>query len=197
MSGATSASSINSILALQAAGAMTSTVGSYYSAISQKTTLESQANIADINARMAESSAQSALQQGQQQEISTRLKTAQLKSVQRVALAANGIDLGSDSAINTLTTTDVMGEIDANTINANAVRTAFGYRTQATNDRNEAMMRRATASSLSPIGAAVGTLLTESGKVASSWYTMKHGISLYGHGVAPKVSTATDSAAGE
>jgi hypothetical protein len=38
-----------------------------------------------------------------------------------------------------LTSTDVMGQIDKNTIAANAVRSAWGYRTQATSFQNEAL----------------------------------------------------------
>jgi hypothetical protein len=159
-------------LVLQGAGAAASTVGSYFASQSQKTALGAQADIADINARTAESTAQSALYQGQQQEIGARLKTAQLKSSQRTAMAANGIDLGSATATNILTSTDTMGEIDANTIAANAVRSAFGYRTQATNSQNEALMKRATGSAISPISAATSTLLTGAGQVAGSWYAL-------------------------
>ncbi|WP_186425096.1 virion core protein, T7 gp14 family [Cupriavidus metallidurans] len=160
-------------LALQGGGAAISTVGSYFSAQQQKSALGAQADIADINARTAESTAESALYQGQQQEISQRLKTAQLKSSQRTAMAANGIDLGSGSAVNVLTSTDTMGEIDANTIAANAVRSAFGYRTQATNFQNDALMKRTTASGISPITSAASTLLTGAGQVAGSWYKLK------------------------
>lgn len=161
-----------SALALQGAGAAASSVGSYFAAQSQKNALNAQADTADINARMAESTAQSALYQGQSQEISARLKTAQLKSSQRASMAANGIDLGSDTATNILTSTDTMGDIDANTIAANAVRLAFGYRTQATNFQNDALMRRANASGISPMASATSTLLTGAGQVASSWYSM-------------------------
>jgi len=157
-------------LALQGGGAINSAVGSYYAAQSQKAALSGQADIADINARTAESTAQSALYAGQQQEISSRLKTAQLKSSQRTSMAANGIDLGSGTATNILTTTDAMGEIDANTIAANAVRSAFGYRTQATNFQNDALMKRATAGAVSPISSAVSTLLSSAGQVAGNWY---------------------------
>lgn len=161
-----------SALALQGAGAAASTVGSYYAAQSQKNSLGAQADIADINARTSESAAQSALYQGQAQEISARLKTGQLKSSQRTSMAANGIDLGSGTATNILTSTDTMGEIDANTIAANAVRSAFGYRTQATNFQNEALMKRATAGAISPISPAISSLLTGAGQVAASWYAM-------------------------
>ena len=99
-----------------------------------------------------------------------RLQTSQLKGRQRASLAANGIDLGSQTAVNILTTTDVMGEIDANTVAANAVRSAWGYRTQGQNFKNDAAMKRVTARTINPGMAAATTLMSEAGQVAAAWY---------------------------
>ncbi len=159
-------------LALMAAGAASNVAGSYFSARGQQSALRYQADIADTNARLSELSAQSELVRGQREEQASRLRTAQLKSSQRVALAANGIDLGQGSAAEILTSTDYMGEVDANTIAANAVRQAWGYRTQGMNYQNEALMRRATASAINPGMTAATTLLSEAGRVASAWYGM-------------------------
>jgi hypothetical protein len=160
-------------LATQAAGAASSTVGSYYSARTSKTNLELQSSLADTNAKIAELGAQSALMQGEREEQKSRLQTAQLKSTQRTAMAANGIDLGEGSAAQVLTSTDLMGEIDASTIKANAARSAWGYRTQAVNEQNQATMSRAAASAISPGGYAFGSLLGSAGDVAKSWYQFK------------------------
>ena len=42
---------------------------------------------------------------------------------------------------------------------ANAVRSAWGYRTQAVNFENEALTKRATAGAINPFGSAAGSLL--------------------------------------
>lgn len=159
-------------MAVMGASAASSAIGSYYSAKTQAANLAGQAAIADINAQVAENTAQSALLAGQREEQSSRLRTAQLKSTQRTGMAANGIDLGSDTALNILTTTDLMGEADANTIAANAVRSAWGYRTQGANYKAEAAGARATASGISPTTAAASSLLGSAGNVASSWYSL-------------------------
>lgn len=159
-------------IALQAFGAGSSAVGSFYSARNAKTALTYQAQIADINAQIADLGARSELLRGQREEQRVRLNTAGLKGRQRASLAASGVDLGSQSAVNILTSTDVMGEIDANTVAANAVRSAWGYQTQAMNQRNEATTKRATASAISPVLAAGTSLLNDAGRVASSWYTL-------------------------
>jgi len=188
----------------QIGGGVTSAVGSYFSAATQKATLKGQAAIADanariadanasavrttadVNARIAELGAQSALLQGQQQVGALTLKAGQLKSRQRASLAANGIDLGVGNAAEIQASTDIMSEIDRNTIEANAVRSAWGYRTQAVNFQNEALMaqsngwayrtdaenKRATAGGINPLGSATGSLLGSAASVAGSWYSL-------------------------
>lgn len=160
-------------LALQASGALMGVISSYYGAKSQKSTLRYQAEIAEINAGLAELSAQNEILAGQREEQKARLRTGGIKAGQRVAMAANGIDMAnSPTAQNILNSTDILGEIDAQTIQANALRSAWGYRTQATNLENEAAMGRATASGISPGTAALSSMLTGAGQVASSWYSL-------------------------
>jgi hypothetical protein len=167
----------------QIGGAASSAIGSYFSAATQKEVLKGQAAVADINARIAEQGAQSALYQGQQQVGALTLKAGQLKSSQRTAMAANGIDLGTGNAAEIQASTDIMREIDKNTLELNALMNAWGYRTQAMNLQNEALTKRATAGLISPFGSAASSLLGSAGSVASSWYAFnKSGASsgLYG-----------------
>lgn len=161
-----------SAMAAMGASAASSTIGSYYSAKTQRANLAGQAAIAEINAQLSEQAAQTALAAGQREEQSSRLRTAQLKSGQRVALAANGVDLGSDTAVNILTSTDFMGESDANTLASNAVRNAWGYRTQGANYRSEALVSQATASGISPGMSAASSLLGSASSVATNWYSL-------------------------
>jgi activator of 2-hydroxyglutaryl-CoA dehydratase len=157
---------------LMAIGAIGSAFGSYYQAKAQRAQLRLQADLSRINARVAESAAQSTLLAGQRQEQGVRMRTAQLKSRQRATMAARGIDLGSDTAVNILTGTDVMGEIDANTVAANAVRAAWGYRTEGTNSQIAASMSEANARGVSPGASAATSLLGNAGSVASTYYSL-------------------------
>jgi peptidoglycan hydrolase-like amidase len=159
--------------AMSAAGAASSTVGAYYSALGQKSSLKFQATLAEINAKAAESDARLSLDRGEKMEQKAALDTAALKSDQRVAYGSSGIDLGSDTAVQVLTSTDVLGEMDRNQIKANALREAWGHRTQAVNDRNSALMSRATADGISPMMNAATTFLTGAGQVAQQYYTAK------------------------
>lgn len=155
--------------ALQTGGMITSAIGSYNSAQISKINLNTQATIAESNARIAELGAQSALMRGQKQASGLMLKAGQLKSRQRASMAANGVSLGEGNAVELQASTDIMAQIDKNTIETNAVYEAFGYRSNAVNYQNDALMRRASASAISPMGAAAGTLLGSAGSVASAW----------------------------
>ncbi len=210
-------------LASSIGGAVTGGIGGYFGAATQKANLRGQAAVADANARSSaalaeannrigdtylrigdtnarilELGAQSVLRQGQSEVGRLTLQAGQLKSRQRVSLAANGIDLASASAQDILTSTDLMKEIDVSTIEANAMRSAWGYRNEAINakvqasnastqikmqalsDRaqsvnfsNNAWASRAAGSAISPIGSTTMSLLGSAGNVASSWYQFR------------------------
>ncbi len=224
MSGATSAV----ILGTAAAGAGSSLISSYYGAKSQKSSLQFQSNIAHLNAGLAntnansieaignsnadailatgnfnstiaELGAQSALSAGQQQIAAQTLKAGQLKGMQRAAMAANGIDLGTGSAAEVQVSDDIIKNLDTDTLRANAARTAWGYRAQgmeaklnaqlqALNTRTQAkaqainmrtgaigmetdaLLKRGSAAGISPIAAGFTSLLGSAGGVSDSWY---------------------------
>lgn len=149
---------------MQGAGVASSVVGAYASAQGQR----GQASLDETNARLSELSAQSALLQGQHAVEASQLGTAQLKSAQKTSMAANGVDLGEGTPNRILTSTDVLGSVDAATLHANAVRTAFGYRTQEMNYQNQATARRA----INPLMAGGSALLGGGAQVASSWYQL-------------------------
>jgi hypothetical protein len=109
---------------------------------------------------------------GETQIANLTMKTGALKSSQRASMAANGIDLGSDSAINILTSTDLMGEIDKNQLNTNIVRNAWGYKTQESNYTASSTMKAAQADGINPQSSYNASLLSNAGSVAMNWYTM-------------------------
>ena len=153
-----------------ALGALGSANSAKANAQSQQEQLNFTANLGDINARISESQAQQTLLAGQREEQKSRIATANLKGTQRASLAANGVDLGVGSAAQILTSTDVMGEIDANTIQSNAIKSAWGYRTQGANQTAQATSSRAAAGAISPDSTFASTLLGGAGQVSSSWY---------------------------
>jgi hypothetical protein len=167
-------------LVSQIGGAASSAAGSYYSAQLQKGNLAMQAEADRFNARIAELGAESALLQGNQQVASLTLKAGQLKSRQRASMAANGIVLNEGNAAEIQASTDLMKEIDTNQILANAVRSAWGYRTQATNYENSARSARAGAAGINPVASGATTLIGNASQVASGWYSLNKSGALKG-----------------
>ena len=152
------------------AGVGVSMVGAANSAKAQQSKLNYDAEVSANNAQIAEWQAQDAIRTGQREEQSSRLSYAALKGTQRAAMAANGVALDEGSSVDILTTTDYMNDTDAATIRTNALRTAWGYRTQGTNYKDNAAALRAGATATSPASAAGLSLLGGAGQVASSWY---------------------------
>lgn len=148
-----------------------STVSSYQTAKAQKDAYNYQAQVERNNAVLAERRAKDAIERGAAEEQRQRLKTAQLKSTQRAALAARGIDLGEGSALDILTSTDYMGEVDARTIHDNAAEEAWGLRVQRDSILDNARLLSDRAGSTRPGAAAFGTFLGGATRVAASWYS--------------------------
>lgn len=160
-------------LATQGFGVGAQAVGAYYNAAGQRDTLKAAANIDDLNAKLAEKSAQSAILSGQREEQSVNLQTAEIKSAQKTAFAANGIDLNSTTPLSVLTSTDVVGKWKATSVAVNALNRSFGYQTQAMNATNKGLYDRAAASGINPFLSTAGSLISGAGRVAQSWYSLK------------------------
>ena len=151
-------------------GAVSSGIGAYYGAQMSQLNLQHAAFMSDLNAKMAEKEAQYTLDRGQKMIGQLTLKAGMMKSSQRARLAANGVDLGQGNAAEILASTDIMKESDALTISADATRAAWNSRIQATNYSNDAMMKRTSASGISPFSSLTASLLGSAGSVANSWY---------------------------
>jgi len=155
------------------AGTGMQAIGAYQTAQSQKASYAYQSRVSENNAKIGEWQAQDAMKRGERAEIDQRRKTAQLKGAQTASLAARGLDIGTGSALNILSDTDYLGEIDALTIRDNSRREAWGIRQGAQNDTNNAGVLRGAGNAISPIGAGATSLLTGAGQVAKQWYYLK------------------------
>jgi hypothetical protein len=160
-------------ISIQGAGAFMGAIGARSAAQGNKIGMQYRADIADINAKMDEQQINSVLLTSERQQSRVMLKGAQVKSSQRVAAAANGIDLqDSETVDRQLASTEFMKQTDALMINQNAVQQAEALRMKKTNDLNDARMSRATADAINPNMALTSTLMQGVGSVASNWYMM-------------------------
>ena len=151
------------------AGTIMGAGGAYSQASGQRSALQYEASVARSNAQIAGWQASDAVRNGQIAEENQDLKTGSIMGSQRAALAANGVDLGSGSANDVLTTTQFMGNRDALQIHDNAMMQAWGYRTQQQNYLDNASHLDNMASTINPWMAMGTSLLTGATNVASNW----------------------------
>lgn len=166
MSGYTTAA----VLAVSVISAAVGTAG----AIQQNQTAQAQssyqAQVARNNAILADRAAKRAEQQGEIAAKNNADKARALKGRQLASLAANGVDVGSGTAVDILGDTAAQAQLDQNTIRDNALQTANNYRAQGSQFRSESdLYGSSSPGTFSGVG---GTLLTGTGKVADKWYQL-------------------------
>lgn len=129
---------------LSASSSVAGFASSWADAQSSKAQGDYQNEMSKINARYAELKADSAVKRGDREAESVKKDTKRLVGSQRAALAAQGIDIGSGSALETQEDTAMIGELEALKIKNNAWMEAFGYKMEAQNDiRSGALAKRA------------------------------------------------------
>lgn len=128
---------------------------------------EYNAKVAEANARVQDFNAEDATQRGYQDETNHRIATKKLIGAQRTSLAAQGQKLDSGTALDLQEDSARQGELDALTVRANAAREAWGYKTTAANDRNQAQDLRIRGQIAKRAGknAAVQTILTDASQI--------------------------------
>jgi hypothetical protein len=164
-------------------GGINSAVGGFFAAQAQQYQDKSQAlnlgyesDMAAINARSAEYSAQSTLEAGKSQIANMTMAAGQQEASTTATMAAHGIRLGQGSAQEITASQNIVKDINAYTIDANATRAAAQDRTQATNFSNQSLLERTSAAnatrsanSVSPFSAMTSSLLTTASSVGQQW----------------------------
>jgi hypothetical protein len=105
------------------------------------------ASVYDANASIARMQVQDTLERGRLLETQSRFAARKTIGAQRAALAAQGVDVNADSALDVQADTAGLGELDALTIRNNAVREAWGYQVESYNYGLRASVTRAAGES--------------------------------------------------
>ena len=142
-------------------GAVVGTTTSIVSANNTKKVNEYQARVAQDNAKIAEENAKNERQSGLEEARRQRIKTIQTIGAQQTAMAANGIDIASGSALDTVSDTAQTGELDALMLQYNSERQAFNYEMQSNNFTNQANLDMFAAKNAKTTGTlnAVGSVV--------------------------------------
>jgi len=141
----------------------------------------SQADLSDYNAAVADLQATDATARGAEQESRFRAGIRGMVGAQRSGFAAGNIDVGYGSAVDVQADTAYTGELDAQTIKVNAQREAWGFKVQAVDLRKRADIARKTGVYAEQAGRerATGAYIGAAASIAqqgASLYTAKYGI---------------------
>lgn len=168
---------------LQATGLLMGAIGSYYSALSQKDALKSQAETArfygrmsDFNARIAMRSVRDIYNAGRNQIARMTLAAGQARAGTRASMAARNVQGGYGNTAEVLASMDYVRQEDTLMIDANVERQASQTRMQGTNLQIQGMMSRAQAANLqaqakgiNPWMAATTSLIGGGGQMLSQY----------------------------
>ena len=162
----------NAFLGVSIGAAIGDAADAYLKANTRGVQYDALAANSKVNAGLSQLAAIQTFQAGQAQISRIGQRAGELKASQRARLAANGIAVGTGSAAEITASTDVMKEIDQNTVRSNTLAQAWGYRRQATALEAQAKGAEmvADASRSSAPWAAMGSLLTSASRVAAGYY---------------------------
>jgi hypothetical protein len=129
------------------------------------------AEINNRNAEAADKAALDATQRGADEAAQVKERARRIAASQRAGAAGGGVSVDSGSALDLLTETAGMGELDALTTLNNAQREAYGFKSQATNQRMQAGAQKLQGDQAASAGKsqAFGTILTGGYKAYSQW----------------------------
>lgn len=123
-----------------------------------------EADVAKQNAKIADMQAENAKQIGSIEEERQRARVRQMIATQRASFAANNVDSATGTALEVLGDTAGYGYADAAMIRSNALREAWGFKVDASNERS-----RARAARYNGRTGALGTLLTTGAQAAGQF----------------------------
>lgn len=157
------------------AGGVVGGVSSYQQGKQQQAYYNYQAQVAEENAKIAQSNAALERQQGIEEARLQRIKTVQAIGSQQTAMAANGIDVTQGTALDVIEDTAAMGELDALQTRYNYERKAIQYEQQANNFQNQSnldVIAGQNAYSAGKMNALASGIdgVAKAGSVASKWF---------------------------
>ena len=138
--------------------------------IAQQQAGEYNAKVAQNNSTIALQNATFAAQEGEQKAGAESMKSRAEVGAIEANQGASGVETGSQSSQDTITSERQKGELNALTVRSNAARQAYGYQTQAQGFQEQAALDKAQGNQ-ALIGGFVkaGTTILGNSSVSSAW----------------------------
>lgn len=171
----TTATLLYASLAATAASGVMQYQGARAQGKAQSNALRYEADVNKNNAAINDRMAADAIERGKEEERQHRIKIGQLSSKQQNALASNGVETNSGTALDILGDTAQIGELEALTIRSNAAREAYGYKVNSNNLLNSAQNNMTAARNTRSTAnfSAMTTAISSAGSVSGDWYRYK------------------------
>jgi hypothetical protein len=167
----------------------TTAANSYSQSEAQKAQGDYQKQQSYLNASLADRQAQDAIERGRTEAGASKRRTNDMVASQKTAAAAQGLDVSTGSPQETMASTEALGAVETMNIKTNAWREAWGFKSQAINDRTSGDMAEISAA-----GAAKQTLIA--GGMQAAGYGAQ-GVNAYQkRGQTPSVTSRTKTYAG-
>lgn len=153
--------------AASAVGGVVGAVGAYQQSQAASNAAKYNAQVSTQNATLAQRNASISAQSGEAQVGMQQQKTRATLGAIKANQAASGLDVNSGSAVDVRSSASELGELDALTVRSNAMREAFGYRTQSTNYKAQSTLDQYQAENADTAGI-IGAGSTFLGGVSSA-----------------------------
>lgn len=127
------------------AGSAVSAYGQLQSSQAASTAANYNAQVAENNAGISTQQAMWVGQKGVQAASNSQMKTAATVGSIKANQGASGVEIGTGSNADVVTSAREVGMLDALTIRSNAAREAYGYQTQAVSEKAQAQLDRFAA----------------------------------------------------
>lgn len=158
-------------LAAAAIGTGVSTYGSIEQGQASARMANYQAAVAQVNNQIAKQNAQQATAAGNTQVENQEMQTAGLVATETADEAASGLDVGSGSPSKVQQSQNIMGTMDALTIQNNAAREAYGYTAQGVGYQAQAGLEGMAAQQAGTAGmlGAGSSILSGASSLTGNW----------------------------
>lgn len=159
-------------LAAMAASTVSGAVGAYEQGQAASKNAAYQAQVATINAKVAQQNAGYEAARGEQEAYNQQLKTRKVVGGMEAAQGANGLDVNSGSNLSVRQSAEEMGQTDVQTIQNNSSRQAWNYEAQAAGLTSESQLLKEESKqeSLSSYVNAGSSILGGAGKFFATQY---------------------------
>lgn len=159
-------------MGMSAGGSIFSAFGASSKGKAQKQMYDYQAGMAEYRKKIALQNRDYALQVGEDTAERFGIKARANEGTIRAGAGASGIDVGTGSKVNVITSQKQVTAMDMATIRNNAARRAYGYIVEAETEGQQAGLYRAAGVNAKKAGQmdAIGSLISGATSVASKWY---------------------------